>query len=160
VEDAVSIALTLQQYLNDQQIPYEVVTHEPTHSSSQTAQISHVPADRLAKAVLLTREGGYVMAVLPASCKVQLKAIEQIFQCPVSIASEDEVSSLFPDCETGAVPPIAAPYALDCIVDNSLEGETDIYLEGGDHRSLIHVAHEDFHRLMKDVPHARIAAES
>jgi Ala-tRNA(Pro) deacylase len=152
------IALTLQQYLSDQSIDYEVMTHELTHSSSRTAHASHVPADRLAKGVVLTREGGYVMAVLPASCKVRLDAVEQMLHCPVGMATEDEVSSLFPDCETGAVPPIGAAYALDCIVDDNLEREADIYLEGGDHRSLIHVSQEQFHNLMKEVPHAQIAA--
>src|SRR5947207_77719 len=124
-----AIALTLQQYLSDHGIHYELMTHELTKSASRTAQASHVPANRLAKGVVLTREGGYVMAILPASCKVRLNAVEQMLHCPVGMASEDEVSSLFPDCETGAVPPIGAAYALDCIVDDNLEHETDIYLE-------------------------------
>ena len=51
------IALTLQQYLSDQSIDYEVMTHELTHSSSRTAHASHVPADRLAKGVGLV-DGG------------------------------------------------------------------------------------------------------
>ena len=38
----------------------------------------------------------------------------------------------------GAVLPLGAAYALECIVDENLEGERDAYLEGGDHRTLIH----------------------
>ena len=150
------IAPTLQEYLNDHGVEYEVVAHELTHTSSQTALASHVPQERLAKAVVLAREGGIVVAVLPASCKVRLDVVEQHFRCPITMASEAEISSLFPDCEVGAVPPIGAAYAVDCIVDESLEQEADIYLEGGDHRSLIRVSHAQFHDLMKDVPHARI----
>ena len=33
---------------------------------------------------------------------------------------------------------------------------SDLYLEGGDHRSLIHISHAQFHDLMKDVPHGHI----
>ena len=105
------IALTLQEYLSNQNIDYEVMTHKRTNSSLRTAQASHVPDGCLAKGVVLTREGGYVMVVLPASCRVRLDTIEQMLHCPVGMATEDEVSSLFPDCEPGAVPPIGAAYA-------------------------------------------------
>src|SRR5438552_17804642 len=114
------IAITLQEYLSDQGIDYEVMAHERSNSSLHTVEASHVPRDRLAKGVVLTREGGYVMAILPASCKVRLDAVAQMVQCSVGLATEDEISSLFPDCETGAVPPIGAAYALDCIVDDDL----------------------------------------
>jgi Ala-tRNA(Pro) deacylase len=150
------IALTLQEYLNDHRISYDVITHEQTNSSTRTAQASHVPGDRVAKGVILTKEGGFLMAVLPASCKVRLDAIERMLLCPVNLATEDEISSIFTDCEVGAIPPIGAAYALDCVVDESLEQQADLYLEGGDHRSLIHVSHAQFHDLMKDVPHGHI----
>ena len=150
------IALTLQEYLNDRRITYDVMTHEVTNSSTRTAQASHIPGDRIAKGVVLTKEGGFVMAVLPASCKVQLDAIEHMLHCPVNLATEDEISSIFTDCEVGAIPPIGAAYALDCVVDESLEQQADLYLEGGDHRSLILVSHAQFHDLMKDVPHGHI----
>jgi len=151
------IALTLEQYLDDQDVDYEVVTHQRTNSSLRTAQTSHVPGDHLAKGVILTREGGFVMAVVPASRRVRLDAIEQMLHCPVGMASEDEINSLFPDCEPGAVPPIGAPYALDCIVDDSLEQLADIYLEAGDHQSLIHMHGTQFQNLMKEAPHGQIA---
>jgi hypothetical protein len=43
----VGIALTLEQYLNDQNVDYDVVTHERTNSSLRTAHASHVPGDHL-----------------------------------------------------------------------------------------------------------------
>jgi Ala-tRNA(Pro) deacylase len=151
------IALSLQGYLDDHHVNYEVMTHEPTGSSLQTAQTSHVPGDCLAKGVILTREGGYVLAVVPASSKVRLDVIEQMLHCPIGMASEEEVSSLFPDCEVGAVPPIGAAYAVDTIIDVSLDQQRNLYLEGGDHRSLIRMAGMEFQNLMKDVPHGNIA---
>jgi Ala-tRNA(Pro) deacylase len=151
------IALTLQQYLDDRHVDYEVTTHKHTSCSSQTVLASHVPGDALAKAVVLTREGGFVVAVVPASCKVELDAVERMLHCPVRIAGEEEIDGLFPDCEAGAVPPIVAAYALDAIVDDRLEQQPEIYLEGGDHRSLIHVHGDRFRDLMRDAPHGAIA---
>jgi len=151
------IAVSLQEYLDDHHIHYEVMIHERTGSSLQTALTTHVAGDSLAKGVVLTREGGCVLAVVPASSKVRLDAIEEMLHCPVGLASEDEASSLFPDCEAGAVPPIGAAYGLDTIIDDSLDHQRDLYIEGGDHRSLIHMPGVEFQNLMKDVPHGHIA---
>jgi Ala-tRNA(Pro) deacylase len=151
------IALTLQQYLDDKHIDYDVLKHKRTLSAEGTAHASHVPGDRLAKGVVLTREGGFVVAVIPASAKVRLDVIERMLHCPVQLASEEEISELFPDCDAGAVPPIGEAYAVEAFVDDSLDKQPDVYLEGGDHRSLIHISGEEFRALMKDVRHAPIA---
>ena len=63
---------------------------------------------------------------------------------------------IFGDCEMGSVPPVAGAYGLTAVMDDSLESFDDIYFEGGDHRTLIHVTGRDFHHLMVDVPHANI----
>jgi Ala-tRNA(Pro) deacylase len=152
-----AIALTLQQYLDDKHIDYDVLKHKRTLSAEGTAHASHVPGERLAKGVVLTREGGFVVAVIPACSKVRMDVIEHMLHCPVDLASEDEIAELFPDCDAGAVPPIAEAYAVDAFVDESLDAQPDVYLEGGDHRSLIHISGEEFRALMRDVRHAPIA---
>jgi Ala-tRNA(Pro) deacylase len=47
---------------------------------------------------------------------------------------------------------------LRSLVDESLEGRGDIYFEGGDHRTLVHLSGEQFHEIMAKVPHGRISA--
>lgn len=152
-----TISRTLQDYLEDQNIEYDVLTHQPTSTSSRTAEVSHVSGGCLAKGVVLSREGGFTLAVVPASSHVQLDAIHRFLEGPVSIASEDEIGELFPDCEVGAIPPLGAPYGLDVIVDDSLEQRSDVYLEAGDHKSLIHLTGSQFQNLHAYVPHGRIA---
>jgi Ala-tRNA(Pro) deacylase len=154
------IALTLQQYLDDRHIDYDVLLHRRTHCSQDTAHASHVPGERVAKAVVLTREGGFVVAVVPACAQVRLEAIERMLHCPVSMASEEEIGELFPDCDMGAVPPVPEAYAVEALIDDSLDKQPDVYLEGGDHRSLIHISGEQFRSLMQDVRHAPIAAHN
>src|SRR5262249_60544559 len=63
---AMTIAPTLQKHL-DQNVTYDMITHEPTMSSTRTAQACHVPGDRLAKAIVLRRNGGYMRPVVPAT---------------------------------------------------------------------------------------------
>ena len=59
-----------------------------------------------------------------------------------------------------AVPPIAAPYGLRSLLDESLAKQSDIYFEAGDHRTLVHVSGEQFNKLMHKVPHGRICGET
>ena len=75
----------------------------------------------------------------------------------MGLASEDEVFSLFDDCDIGAIPPIGAAYDVPVIVDDSLGDAADIYFEGGDHRTLVHVSGKDFRDLTMDARHARFS---
>ncbi len=151
------IAITLKQYLDQLGVPYDVLEHKRTGCSARTAEASHVPADCLAKGVMVKHKDGFLMAIVPASRQVRLEEMGRFLQNPVALASEDEASALFPDCEHGAIPPVAAAYGLKAVVDASLEGRDDIYFEGGDHRALVHIKGAEFHRLMQDVPHGQFS---
>jgi len=152
------IAITLRQYLEAQSVPYDVLEHNRTGCSARTADASHVPRECLAKGVVVKHKNGYVLTIVPASRQVRLEEVGRWLERPVALASEEEVSALFPDCEHGAVPPIAAAYGLVAVVDASLEGHEDIYFEGGDHRALVHVTGAQFHHLMEKVPHGHFSA--
>jgi Ala-tRNA(Pro) deacylase len=144
-----AIAITLKQFLADSGIDYEMLTHPRAVSSSKTAEVSHIPGARLAKAVVL-KDGkdGYLLAVLPASHHIQLDALQGWLGRPVVLATEEEIEALFDDCDLGAVPPIGNAYGLDVVMDESLGGDDDVYFEGGDHATLIRVAGTSFDKLM------------
>src|SRR5215468_232127 len=152
-----TIAATVQRYLEQQGIDYEVVEHPRTMSSSRTAQAGHISGERLAKAVVLKSEGGFTMAVLPACCHIRLGEIQDCLERPVGLATESEVGRLFADCELGAIPPVGKAYGMEMIVDDSLTEQTDVYLEAGDHMSLIHVNAITFQHLTADARHARFS---
>ncbi|TKT79047.1 YbaK/EbsC family protein [Aquamicrobium sp. LC103] len=151
------IALTMQEYLEDNRIPYEASKHARTGCSMMTAKASHVPGGALAKGVVLKWDDGYLLAVVPASRHVDLGKIENIIGERVELASEEEASALFPDCDEGAVPVFGVPYRIACVVDEGLEMHDDVWFEGGDHRTLVHVPGDGFARLMYGVPHGRIS---
>jgi prolyl-tRNA editing enzyme YbaK/EbsC (Cys-tRNA(Pro) deacylase) len=62
-----SIAPTLKRYLTAENIQYEEIPHELTMSSTRTAEACHVSGDRLAKGIVLRRDGDYMLVVMPAS---------------------------------------------------------------------------------------------
>ena len=151
-----TLAPTLQKHL-DQNVTYEVITHDPTMSSTHTAQACHVSGDRLAKAIVLRRDGGYMLAVLPASHHIRLPELRQQIGDDVALADESEIKRLFPDCALGAVPAVGECYDLDVIVDDSIQAQPDVYLEGGDHTTLIHISQAQFARLMSGARHGRFS---
>ena len=152
------IALTLQSYFGDHHVAYDVTKHNRTGTSSRTAEASHVPGEKLAKGVVLKSGGGYILAVLPASKHIAMEALEAITGAPVMLASEVEASMLFPDCEAGAVPVFGAAYGIPAVIDETFDVGADIYCEGGDHRSLVHMDGRDFRTLMAGAERARFVA--
>ena len=152
-----ALAITLQKYLEERDIEYDVVNHPPTQYSSATAYVSDISPHCLAKGVVIKGKGGYAVAVIPASRRLDYQLLDDLLGEHHELASEDELRSLFPDCEVGAVPALAMPYGLRVLVDESLEGQTDVYFEGGDHATLVHVGNITFHELMEATPHGSIS---
>jgi Ala-tRNA(Pro) deacylase len=152
-----TIAPTLKSYL-DRNVRYDLVTHDPTQSSLRTAEASHIPGGALAKGIVLRIEGGYLLAVLPASRRIDLADLRKVIGDDVELADEPEVASLFEDCAVGAVPPVGKCYGLDVVLDDSLGVQPEVYLEGGDHQTLVHVSRDQFARLMEGARHARFSA--
>ncbi len=153
-----AIALTLERYLDARRVKYDVISHEPTSTSMQTAETCRIPGDRLAKAVLLRDDVGYAVAVLPATRHIRLSELKRQFGDDVELATEREAEELFEDCARGAIPVVGECYGLDMLVDASIDEQPDVYFEGGDHETLIHMSHRDFAGLTASARHASFTA--
>jgi Ala-tRNA(Pro) deacylase len=153
-----SIAPTLQKYLTAENIRYEEIQHELSMSSTRTAEVCHISGDRLAKGIVLRRGDEYLLAVMPASHHLRLSELRTKLGDNVDMADETEINQLFRDCAHGAVPAIGKCYGLDIIVDDSIEAQPEIYMEAGDHQTLLHLTHVEFARLTADAPHGRFSA--
>ena len=152
-----AIASRLKWYLGSRKVDYEVVAHRHTSTSLGSAREAHIPSGRLAKCVLLEDERGYMLAIVPASCHVDLSAVETQLHRKLELADESELAELFPDCEVGAVPPFGAAYNIPTLIDDALLRLPDVFLEAGDHEDLLHLSGEAFHLLLADSPHGHIA---
>ena len=153
-----SIAASLQRHLSRKRVEYEVVSHPPTMASILTAQACRVPPERLAKGVVVRTGDRYVLAVLPASRRISRADLKAELGENFALASENELEQLFEDCAPGAIPPISECYGLDAVVEPSICDQPDVYFEGGDHATLVHVSRTQFADLTGNVPHARVAA--
>jgi Ala-tRNA(Pro) deacylase len=155
-----TVAPTLQKYMNEQGFRYDLVSHEPTLSALGSAYAGHIPSDRLAKAVELKEGGRYKLAVLPASHHLQLSDLRTEVGHEIHLATEPEAADAFRDCALGAVPPVGACYGLDVIIDTSIDRQQELYFEGRDHTTLVHVNGAEFARLNLGGQHGSFSARN
>jgi Ala-tRNA(Pro) deacylase len=155
-----AIARRLQWYLDQLALSYELVRHAHTETALDSARAAHIPSGKLAKCVLLEDERGYLLAILPASCRLDLDEIEGQVHRKLELASESEVGELFGDCEVGALPATGGVYNVPTLVDDSLLRLPDVYFEGGDHEELVHLSGTAFRALLAQSRHGRICRPS
>ena len=142
------IAFTLAQYLLDRGIAYELVVRP-----RQGLQAGAPPADRTVTAVVVRDGDGFKVAALPASRRIAFDKLGRLLGQTVDLANEEQVEALFPDCEPNCVPALGAAYNLPVVVDDSLAGERDVYLESGNRDHLLRLSGASFQELMRDARH-------
>lgn len=144
-----AISTTLRTFMDTQRITYALIPHPHTGSSMETAQEAHVPGKRLAKAVIIKDQDQFKMVVVPSVDHVDLDELCRKFGHDVRLATEDELSRLFPDCEPGAVPPAGAAWDMDTYLDKCLLEEPELYFEAGDHEQVVRVSGYQFEQMLE-----------
>lgn len=140
----------LKQFLDENEIKYVVITHSQAYSAQQIAATAHIPGKELAKTVMVIVDRKMVMAVLPASYKVDFDLLREALDAEtIELADEVEFMDLFPGCEIGAMPPFGNLYDLEVYVADTLAEDEEIAFNAGSHKELVRMAYGDFERLVK-----------
>lgn len=156
-----TISSRLNQYLDDNNVKYDLVPHARSTSSVSSAAAAHISPAKLAKAVILEdHEDRKVMAVLPADHRVSLRALGDKLNRDLRLISEQELYPMFSDCQRGAIPSVGAAFNLEAVYDDLLVEAKEIYFEAGDHTSLVHINRSDFIKLIKNAKHLRFSHQS
>jgi len=144
------ISKKLKEYLDSQQVKYVTVTHSVAYTSQEVAAYAHISGHELAKTVMVQLDGRMAMAVVPASLRVDLEALKALSGATAArLAHEPDFKELFPDCETGAMPPFGNLYGLPVYVADRLAEDEQIAFNAGTHNELIKLAYKDFERLVQ-----------
>lgn len=113
--------MMIRSYLQSRAVDFDFLLHRPTHSAAHLAGSLHVPGRSVAKGVLVRAGDAYVLAVVPATHRVDVVKLSEVLGAPdVRIATEAEVAQVFADCEAGALPPFGRAYGLTTVVDTDL----------------------------------------
>jgi Ala-tRNA(Pro) deacylase len=130
-------------------VQYEVLTHPEANTAPEVAEALLVPGQELAKVVMLKIGERFVMTVLPANWKVDVRRLKDIFGTShIRLATEEEFQGLFPDCAVGTMPPFGNLYNMEVYVDQSLTRDEQIVFQAGTHYEAVKLRYTDFANLV------------
>ena len=140
----------LIDFLDRNNIKYEMITHSQTFTAQEIAASVHLSGKELAKTVMVKEDGNMAMAVVPASCKINLDLLRQASGARTAdLAKEEDFQDMFPGCEVGAMPPFGNLYEIPVYVSDKLAKDEFIAFNAGSHTELIKLSFRDFERLVR-----------
>ena len=146
-----SISTRLKTLLDENHISYSPMAHTTAYTAQGAAATMKISGKELAKTVVLRAGDDTVLAVLSAAHHASLEKLSSVLGKPVRLATEQEFSDLFPDCELGAMPPFGELYGLPVYVDESLAADPEIVFNAGTHHDAIRIRYDDFARFAKPI---------
>lgn len=145
-----SMLKTLENYLTEEGIDYELVVHSEAFTAQEVAATQHVPGRMVAKVVMLKSRNLFYMVAISAKCKVDFIKAKEFFQDDdLELAGEAEFEKLFPGCEVGAMPPFGNLYDMKVYVGPDLSDNEYIVFNAGNHVQTVKMKYVDFERLVK-----------
>jgi Ala-tRNA(Pro) deacylase len=137
------------EYLDRMKVRYSHSVHPPARTALETADAEKVRAHEFAKTVVYFTNAGFGIAVVAADELVDLLRIGRLLGSSfIRLASEAELSELFPHCELGAMPPFGDTCELPVLVDVGIAGDF-IAFTIGTHRDTVRMSFVDFQRLAR-----------
>jgi Ala-tRNA(Pro) deacylase len=135
-------------YLDSQNILYEVVHHSKAFTGQEVAHSLRVSGKRCVKSIVVGGDDRTVLVVIPASRRLNFQDLMAALEASrLDILPESELAGLFPDCDLGAVPPFGNLYGMDVWVDRAVADAEEILFCAGTHEDCIRMRYSDFAKL-------------
>lgn len=135
--------MRITDFLTDNHVPFEILPHAPAYAAQRLAKYLGVSGSEVAKAVLLRGPHGFFLVVLPAVYQVNLAQFGE----GVRLATTEEITATFRDCEWGVVSPFGNLYGLPTYLDDSFTPDMWIAVEAGTRDEAVRLSARDFARL-------------
>jgi len=147
-----AITPAVHEFLRQTNVDYSAFRHPPAFSAAEEAAVTHTPGVRWAKTIACFADSRPILAVVPAHFCVNLTRLAEIADAAVvRLAREDELKGLFPECETGAMPPFGPLYHQRVFLDTALALEPIIAFHAGTHRDAVRMSVDDFVDVVRPV---------
>ena len=133
------IPALIEEHLRQHHHGYEHRVHAAAMTAQDLAAVEHVKGRKVAKPVIVRIEDELAIAVIRATDRVNLAAIEEATGRPAEIAAEGAFSEFFRPCETGAEPALGM-FGLPIFVDEKLVQEDTIVMPAGTHSDAVELS--------------------
>jgi Ala-tRNA(Pro) deacylase len=144
---SIPVFARIEQRLNDAQIPFRVLRHEPVYTSEEAARIRGVPLASGAKALVCKADEQFLMFVLAADRRLANRQIRSEYGFrKLRFATQQEVldiTGLLP----GSIPPFGSLFGLPTWCDERLADQPQINFNAGDHAISISMTYADYLQL-------------
>lgn len=127
---------TVEAHVRERYREYEHHTHRTASCAQELAAAEHVSGYRVAKAVVLSLNGELALAVVAATDRVDLRALEDATGSRAHLVSEPVFSERFRPCMPGAEPPLAI-FGAPIFADSRLLREPRILMPAGTHEDAL-----------------------
>jgi Ala-tRNA(Pro) deacylase len=137
----------IHDFLRSKNVWFEGLLYQPASSSAKRARNARITGRQVAKAVLLRAGDSFLVAVLPASCLIDLDRLSHVLGapgCDLRLATPEELLATFPDCEPGVVPAFGRLYGLPTMVDSRLSEIGDIVISANTRHEGLWMHFRDF----------------
>jgi len=137
-------------FLRSRGVGFETFLHVPASSATKLARISHVAGRSVAKTVLVQTGMAPVLAVLPATLRIDLDRLAGALGLApgsVRLATSEEIDEIFQDCEPGTIPAFGRLYGIRTVVEKSLSGDGVVVLPTNTRHLALKMSFHDYERL-------------
>ncbi|MFH1375199.1 MAG: aspartate--tRNA ligase [Patescibacteria group bacterium] len=138
----------IERLLNEKEIKFEVLDHEPVKTSEEAAEVRGSKLEQGARALVWKTENGYIQSVCSGVREVDEGALKEVAGVrELELATLEEVKAVT-GCERGAVPPFGNIFGLPVFVEKSLAANTEINFNAGSRTKSIKMQYADYAKVV------------
>jgi len=120
------------EHLEQRGSAFELLPHRQAYTSTDEARALGIDAGEVLKTLAVRTGPGYVLAVIPASCRLDLHLVrDALGDHQARLASEEELDRDFADYQLGALPPLGALVGANVFVDPEVLGHETVVFAAG-----------------------------
>jgi Ala-tRNA(Pro) deacylase len=120
------------EHLQQRGSAFELLPHQQADTSTDEARALGIDAGEVLKTLAVRTGPGYALAVIPASCRLDLHLVrEALGDHQARLASEEELGRDFAGYQLGALPPLGALVGSQVVIDPEvLEHDLVVFAAG------------------------------
>ena len=139
-----AISKKILKYLDSAKIGYKPLKHKTVYTAYDVAQTLRAKLNEIAKTLVVRVDKIYLLAVLPASRRLDLGKLKKIAKAKkIEIAKENVMQKIF-KVKPGAVTPFGALYKTPVFVDKALLRSKKIIAGAGTHEDSVIMTTKNF----------------
>ena len=138
-------------YLDRAKSAYKLVRHKTVYTAYDAAQTLGVKLGEIAKTLVIRADKFYLLAVLPASHKIDLGKLKKLVKAKkLEIAKENVMKKIF-KVKPGAVTPFGEIYKIPVYIDRTLLRAKKVIAGAGTHEDSVVMSAKNFLKASKGV---------